>query len=377
MSFFTAPQAAAVLKHGILRRYLPIFATKTGSRAGQVVYLDGYAGPGLYDDGTEGSPALALSTAEAVAGYHGRATLHGHLIEQDRKAVIALARLLEEYGAAWEVHHGRAEDHLPTILDQIDAATPLFAFLDPFGLPIPCSIVEDVLRRGGKPTPFGRSSGAATEVLLNFSIPGINRVGGQLTGEGTDERWLKARDTMVTRMDGVLGGTWWQDIWRTGGPARVERILEGYKDLLLQKAAAGWGVFDVEVADRWQGPPSYHLLLLTQHPHGVWAFNETLSLAMEEYRDYCHEHEGRLDLEPLKDREVKWIEHIASNLRAILAEGSAFKPVDRIMAVYGDAFGQARQKHLRPALKRLYQDGVTTTKCVGVNDLGSLTIRPA
>ena len=177
-------------------------------------------------------------------------------------------------------------------------------------------------------------------------------------------------------MDEVLGGDWWHRIWASGTQDRVELILEGYKDVLLKQSAAGWGIFDVDVADRWQGPPSYHLLLLTQHADGVWAFNESLSLAMEEYRQYCHEHEGLLDLEPLKDREQQWSDHIESNLRRLLQERQAFRAVDRIMGVYGDAFGQARQKHLRPALKRLHADGVTTTNCVGVNDLGSLRIKP-
>ena len=82
MNFFQEPQGAAILKHGILRRYLPVFTAKVGSTAGEVDYLDCYAGPGLYDDGSDGSPALALATAEAIASYHGRASLHGHLIEK-------------------------------------------------------------------------------------------------------------------------------------------------------------------------------------------------------------------------------------------------------------------------------------------------------
>src|SRR6266705_453348 len=36
----------SVFKHDLIRRYLPVFAGKTGSRAGSVVYLDGYAGRG-------------------------------------------------------------------------------------------------------------------------------------------------------------------------------------------------------------------------------------------------------------------------------------------------------------------------------------------
>jgi hypothetical protein len=48
--FFKEQRPAAVLKHGILHRYLRVFASKTGSTAPghRVAYLDGYSGPGQY-----------------------------------------------------------------------------------------------------------------------------------------------------------------------------------------------------------------------------------------------------------------------------------------------------------------------------------------
>ena len=50
-------------KHGILRRYLqawfPIIAFSGSPR---LVYVDGFAGPGEYDGGEEGSPAIAMRT---------------------------------------------------------------------------------------------------------------------------------------------------------------------------------------------------------------------------------------------------------------------------------------------------------------------------
>lgn len=63
--FFVSKKAAAVLKHALLDKYVVPFASKTGKHApdGRVVYLDGYAGPGRYDDGTPGSPALILESA--------------------------------------------------------------------------------------------------------------------------------------------------------------------------------------------------------------------------------------------------------------------------------------------------------------------------
>ena len=64
MGFWDEPQGAAIFKHAVLGRYLPTYASKTGSRSagGRVGILDGYAGKGWYDDGTPGSPALALDT---------------------------------------------------------------------------------------------------------------------------------------------------------------------------------------------------------------------------------------------------------------------------------------------------------------------------
>lgn len=67
--FFEERQAAAILKHGILGRYVRTFCSKTGkeSPGNRVVYLDGYAGQGAYDDGQPGSPILAAKTAGSLA----------------------------------------------------------------------------------------------------------------------------------------------------------------------------------------------------------------------------------------------------------------------------------------------------------------------
>lgn len=68
LAFFDKEQAAAVLKHGLLRRYPRVFASKTGSTStgNRVVYLDGYAGPGVYADGASGSPMLVARTSGAL-----------------------------------------------------------------------------------------------------------------------------------------------------------------------------------------------------------------------------------------------------------------------------------------------------------------------
>jgi len=93
-SFFVERKAAAILKHGILGRYLRIFCSKTGFRSPnhRVIYLDGYAGPGMYDSGEPGSPALAVATAERFADCR---ELYGIYVENDPALAQQLQARLE------------------------------------------------------------------------------------------------------------------------------------------------------------------------------------------------------------------------------------------------------------------------------------------
>lgn len=83
--FWSERKTAAVLKHGVLRRYLPVFATKTGTyaRDGRVVYFDGYAGQGRYDDDSEGSPVIAARLAEQLSQMGSPRRLDLFLVERE------------------------------------------------------------------------------------------------------------------------------------------------------------------------------------------------------------------------------------------------------------------------------------------------------
>ncbi len=352
-AFFAERRPAAVLKHGILRRYLRVFASKTGSTApgGRVAYLDGYSGPGEYEDGTPGSPMLAAETAEILSTIR---ELEGFYVERDHATFERLRDTLSSTGHRCTLYEGEVEGSLPRIMNAVGDA-PLFAFFDPFGLGISFdALTHHVLGR-----KRGRS-GPATEVLLNFSLPGLRRNAGHLTSGSTDPRYVKARPRLVARVDRMLGGDWWHQLWRGRIGGREGLILRGYVER-LRKAAGGWGSMVVPVSNRWDGPPVYCLVFLTSYRGGLWVFNEVLSNAMEEYRQYVHEFHGMLDLEPLPDREARWIGHIAENIMRT-CEAASFIIGDRIPEVLGDALGLAREKHIRRALKRLCEEGAIQTE---------------
>jgi three-Cys-motif partner protein len=362
-SFFEAQRPAALLKHGILRRYLRPFVQKTGStsRHGRVAYIDGYAGPGVYDDGSPGSPAVAVETATVIVDGDGEGRIDGFFVEREPEHVDALSKLFEERGVRWPVFKGDVEENLPSIVKQIHRDTALFAFLDPFGLGIPLDMIEkELLSRAGRLQHGYRTEGAPTEVLLNFSFAGLRRRAGHLDNKGQKPSYLKAADTMIAKMDRSLGGTWWQEIWRSADPDEREELIRVEYTKRITALEGGWRVFAVDVSNGLHARPAYCLLLLTQHPDGTWLFNNAVSLSTEEWRSACIAESGEFDLEPLSDREDEWVEEIKRNLRALLDRG-AFQVGAKIGRVYGDALGLAREMHVRRALNELHVEGVTRT----------------
>jgi three-Cys-motif partner protein len=76
-NFFLAPQAAAIYKHELLKRYIPAWAGKVGSTSPgkRVVVYDVYSGPGRYEDEQRGSPEILVDTAVAMENLRSVLTI--------------------------------------------------------------------------------------------------------------------------------------------------------------------------------------------------------------------------------------------------------------------------------------------------------------
>lgn len=365
--FFHGKKAAAVLKHGILTRYVPPFVEKTGSTAadGRVVVLDGYAGPGEYEDGSPGSPLVMVKSLEK-----SRRTLDLLLVEQDMETFEKLGQVLERQGLhlAHGPYQGRVEDRLDDLLE-IAAGAPLFAFLDPYGLGVTFDdIVGKIFARPSSPYA------PATEVLLNFSADAVRRIGGLLA------KSVPGRDKTLARLDAVCGGDWWRDVYALAGTpeAASEAIAERYLNELCGAAkAVGW-VAEVRRAPGHQ--PIYSLVYLTRHRDGMALFGEALSLAQADWRKAVAQ-SGTLDDEQFfhdaeQALEGEWHEEIVRNVRRLLSERTSIHLGSEMADVYGAALGYARGTHLRKALKQLHRAGEIGTDPKG--DLWRLRIsRPS
>lgn len=389
--FFQTKQAAAVLKHGILARYPTVFATMAGyGRAdGRVVYLDGYAGPGRYEpegdaaEGEPGSPLIAIRTAGTVKAW--KRTLHCVFVERKRMFADNLRDVLAreaEPELSYEVLDGDVQRHVDHVLS-VAGSSPLFAFLDPFGTALPYVDLRHKL--------LERDSTLITEVLLNFNVQMVSRIGGYLTGDEEDEEITgSGRSATLARMDDFLGGPWWQTEFREarlsddeGSAAHAAmHVVEQFRRKVHDDT--GFFTFAVPIRRRPHHHPLFVMLLFYRHSAAPYVFNESASKANEEWRQYLHDIELAELLESLKEQpnlfdlddegsttrlkekqakdaerrlEDEWITLIAENIEHHIETGPL--PVEaRVGDLHGTTLGLAREKHLIRAWDRLANEGV-------------------
>jgi three-Cys-motif partner protein len=162
-------------KHVILRKYLDAWLPIISRFNGEVLIIDGFAGPGEYVGGKEGSPIIALKAVlEHKLGPFMKAKFRFIFVEENTarcehlKKVIASLPLAGNPNIQVEVACGRFDVIISQLLDDFDAKKiklpPTFAFIDPFGFSgIPLSLITRIMRN------------KSCEVLVNFMYEEIVR----------------------------------------------------------------------------------------------------------------------------------------------------------------------------------------------------------
>ncbi len=165
------PQTSA--KHAVLRRYLEAWFPILGSAHTRIVYIDGFAGPGRYNGGEEGSPLIAIRSAMSHSSrLPGLRPVFLFVEEDEARAkhleTVAIPALVPPAGFEIFVLNAPFEDTLTGILDELDKKNaqlaPTLAFIDPFGIKgLPFSLVARLLAR------------TRCEVLITFMTYAVQR----------------------------------------------------------------------------------------------------------------------------------------------------------------------------------------------------------
>jgi len=234
-------------KHEILGRYLAAWFPILSTYHSRIVYIDGFAGPGRYAKGENGSPMIALNVA-----VNHRNTIAGEVVfwfieeREDRVAHLRseLAGINVPSHFKVNIEPGKFHEWFNNILQSIDSANgqvaPTFAFIDPFGFSgIPFSLIERLLR-------YERS-----EAFVTFMVDAINR-------------FLEHPEDKVRQRIVETFGTEEAVQIAKGAGDRVVKLRELYQSRLQQVAKY---VRYFEMRDR-QNRTQYYLFFATNSPLG-------------------------------------------------------------------------------------------------------------
>lgn len=217
------------IKHLILRRYLGAWLPIMARHNGRILIVDGFAGPGRYMGGEEGSPIIAL---KALLDHpHFQRFLRKREVvfrfiegEEDRAAALQdelrkfeASRLIPEW-VKYDVLQGEFAPLMTQVLDKLESESkrlaPTFAFIDPFGFAgVPIEVIARIVQN------------PHCECLITFMYEAVNR-------------FISHPDPKIqTHINQLFGTEEWRIILKESDPAtRRHRIVDLYCQQLIQQA---------------------------------------------------------------------------------------------------------------------------------------------
>lgn len=163
--FFKAKRPWSKIKDQIIGSYLVPYLNKVSKLERKIVIVDAFAGPGIFEDGSKGSPLIICGIAEKqVPGKY-----LGIFLNRDKTSHIKLVEALKKHVKSKNTIPilGNAQDLLKELKNVVGDAT-LLIYLDPFGLKgCEFKLLESYL---------GRDKRFSTEIIINMSIPTLHRL---------------------------------------------------------------------------------------------------------------------------------------------------------------------------------------------------------
>jgi len=198
---------------------------KLGISEAELLFVDGFAGPGRYAGRELGSPILAI---ESVLGhsYDFSIPINFLFIEQNPERHAVLQNVVEQYKKradesfrikSIEVKKGDCEEELNQILDNYEEEQrkigPAFFFLDQFGFSnVSMKLVQRIM------------SQPLCEVFSYLNWDHMNR--------------FLADETKWASLDRTFGGSEWRPALRLESHKRSDFILKTYRTALEEKSGS-------------------------------------------------------------------------------------------------------------------------------------------
>ena len=340
--FFSDIQEHSKYKHEILKQYLPVFR-KIAKFWKEFIYVDGFAGPGKYDNDTDGSPILAIKSLDLL--YKNKVLTQKCnvtciFVEVNKQNFEKLKRNIKdlefnEKNISVTCYKGKFETVFPKIKEKYEEFNkfPSLFFLDPYGYnQIPFWIYEEIF------------SFKKPEVMIIFMVNYIFRFLNDQTKYDTFCR--------------VFGSDDWKDNFKkycvAGISDKTEAISLFFQDLLKERTNAEY-TNRYKIMHEKTNRRFYDIIHATTHFKGLEVMkNVMFNLGIPGTFEYHGKNEGILKANKTLDKFIKtspqiksienWVVTFLKNKKSL-----TFNELKKI--IYDNTAWIERQ--LREALKNL------------------------
>lgn len=244
-------------KHVILRKYLNAWLPKLTKWNGRVVVIDGFAGPGVYSQGEEGSPVIALKCfLEHSYKLQMKAEVKYLFVEADKNRCASLHNVIRQTvlpkNASVTILNEQCETALGKALDYLDQKksnlAPTFAFIDPFGVNVPLDMITRLMAH------------PKCEVLITFMLSALHRFISTPEFEGPTDKLYGCKE--------------WRAALELRGFERETYLRTLYQRQLEQVVGAEYVRF-FTMKDT-KNKTIYDLFFATNHPSGIDAMKDAM-----------------------------------------------------------------------------------------------------
>ncbi len=224
--FFKGKRPWSKIKDKVLQGYMPAYLRKVAKLRKPILLIDGYAGPGVYEEDQEiGSPIIMCGAAEKYAPNQYKAIFVNHNKKHHERLKKALSE--QNWFSNAKPILGDASTLLEEIASQLYNQT-VFIYLDPFGLKgCEFATLEPFL---------SRNKLYSTEIVLNVSMPITHRLAAvnAVKEHGITPRIASYHKTMTK----VFGGDYWKDIYFSSSSLEAHEkerlLLQEYRNRIAQ-----------------------------------------------------------------------------------------------------------------------------------------------
>lgn len=246
-------------KHEILQNYLKAWFPILSKWSGRIIYLDGFAGPGVYSGGEFGSPVIALKTAVEHKLRERFKEIVFFFIEKDSRRAKVLTEVLRKQfpslpsNMKYIVKGAEFAPTLEQVLNEIEKRdaklAPTFAFLDPFGFSgLPMKLI-------GRMMSYDKC-----EILVTFMVGFVNRFNDEFREDALNE--LFATDE-------------WKKIRQIMDPEKRIRFLLDLYEKQLKDVGGARHVISFEMIGH-HNQPIYYAVYGTKHWRGLEVMKEAM-----------------------------------------------------------------------------------------------------